>query len=225
MKKLFSVVVLTLALNFIALAGAVGYLYQSNRLDKEKVHAIREMIFPTSAPTTQTAPADSADTAATQPVLTLDAMLASAAGLPAVEQVQMIQKTADFRLADIERRQRELRDLQDLVSKGQAKLKAERDAFEKEKAAFETREREAARLASDKGFQKSLEVYGTMKPKQIKDVFANLADDVVVRYLRALEPRLVVKILAEFKTPAEVQRVKALMEQVRSAEPAAPAKQ
>lgn len=225
MKKLFNVVVLTLAINFLALAGGIGYLYQSKRLDQEKVHAIREMIFSTSAPSTQPATPESSDSPATQPVLNLDSLLASAAGLPAAEQVQMIQKTADFRLAEMERRHRELLDLQDLVTKGQVKLKEDRDALEKERAVLESREQEAVRLASDKGFQDSLKLYGTMKPKQIKDVFANLADDVVVRYLRALEPRLVVKILAEFKTPAEVQRVKSLMEQVRSAEPAAPAKQ
>ena len=45
-----------------------------------------------------------------------------------------------------------------------------------------------------------------------------LADDVVVRYLRAMEPRQAAKIIKEFKTPAEVQRVKLLMEQVRAAE-------
>jgi flagellar motility protein MotE (MotC chaperone) len=225
MKKLFNVVVLTLAINFLALAGGIGYLYQSKRLDKEKVHAIREMVFPTSAPSTQPAALDLSEIAATRPVLNLEALLASASGLPAAEQVEMIQKTADFRIAEMERRHRELLDLQNLVTKGQTKLKVDREKFEKEKAALDAREQEAARLASDKGFQDSLKLYGTMKPKQIKDVFANLADDVVVRYLRALEPRQVVKILAEFKTPAEVQRVKALMEQVRSAEPAAPAKQ
>ena len=41
--------------------------------------------------------------------------------------------------------------------------------------------------------------------------------DVVVRYLRAMDPGQAGKIIKEFKTPAEVQRVKGLMEQVRSA--------
>ncbi len=67
-----------------------------------------------------------------------------------------------------------------------------------------------------------------MKPKQVKDVFAGLPEDVVVRYLRAMQPRQATKILSEFKTPAELERVKVLMERVRAAaEPAgnAPAKQ
>jgi len=36
MKKLFFVLILTLALNFLALGGAVGYLFQSGRLNKDK---------------------------------------------------------------------------------------------------------------------------------------------------------------------------------------------
>jgi len=36
---------LTLTLNgFIALAGGVGWLYQSKKLDREKIHAIKEML-------------------------------------------------------------------------------------------------------------------------------------------------------------------------------------
>jgi flagellar motility protein MotE (MotC chaperone) len=222
-KKLWNVLVLTLAVNFLALAGAVGYLYQSKKLDKEKVHAIREMIFPTTAPSAATT--QPSDDPTTRPTLSLEEVLAAHAGLPAAEQVQALQKTADFRIAEMERRHRELIALQDLVNNAEARLKSEREAFEKQRSALETREQEAARLASDKGFQDALKLYRTMKPKQIKEVFVGLPDDVVVRYLRAMEPRVASKVLKEFTTPAEVQRVQVLMEQVRAAEAAAPAKQ
>ena len=46
MKKLFSVLVLMLALNFLAAGGAVGWLYQSGRLDKTKIAEIRSVLFP-----------------------------------------------------------------------------------------------------------------------------------------------------------------------------------
>ena len=223
MKKIWNVLVLTLAVNFLALAGAIGYLYKTKKLDKEKVHAIREIVFPTTAPSSATT--QPSDGAATQPTLNLDELLKAHAGLPAAEQVQMIQRAADFRMAELERRHREVTALHDLVKNAEAKLKSEREAFERQRAALENREQEAARLASDKGFQDALKLYGTMKPKQIKDVFAGLPDDVVVRYLRAMEPRVASKILKEFTTPAEVQRVQMLMERVRAAEAAAPAKQ
>jgi flagellar motility protein MotE (MotC chaperone) len=214
-KKLFHVIVLALAANFLLFAGGVGYLWKTQRLDREKVHSIREILFPPNAeanPATQ----PTAQSAA-QPALSLDAVLAAHAGMPAAEQVQLLQRTFDSRMAQLDRRTEELKALHDLVKLGESRLAADRDAFEHELAALRKREQEADRLAKDKGFQDSLELYGTMKPKQVKDVFAGLPDDVVVRYLRAMDPGQAGKIIKEFKTPAEVQRVKGLLEQVRSA--------
>lgn len=224
MKKIWNVLVLTLALNFLALAGGVGYLYKTQRLDKDKVHAIREMLFPPedmTDPTTQPA----GETAATQPVVKLEELLAAHAGLPAAEQVQLLQRTFDSRMAQLDRRQREVEALHDLVKNAEAQLSVERQGFARQKSVLDTREQETAKLASDKGFQDALKLYRTMKPKQVKDLFANMADDEVVRYLRAMEPRMAAKILKEFKTPAEVRRVNVLMEQVSSAETGAPAQQ
>jgi flagellar motility protein MotE (MotC chaperone) len=225
-KKIFSILVLTLAVNFLALAGGIGYLYGTKKLDKDKVHAIRDIVFPTTAPSdadATTQPSDGGPT--TRSTFGLDEVLATHAGMPAAEQVQLVHRTADFRVADLERRQSELNALHDLVKNAETKLKSEREAFEAQRKALETREQEATRLASDKGFQDALKLYGTMKPKQIKDVFVGLSDEVVVRYMRAMEPRQVSKILKEFKTPAELERVKVLMEQVRSAEASVSAKQ
>jgi flagellar motility protein MotE (MotC chaperone) len=216
-KKLWNVLVLTLAMNFLLLAGAVGYLYKTGRLDRERVHAIREMLFP-PPPAADPASTQPATRPTTQPVLKLEELLAQHAGLPAAEQVQLLQRTFDSRMAQLDRRQRQVEDLHTLVRNAEATLMAERVEFDKQRQALEGREREQAKLAGDKGFQDALKLYGTMKPKQVKDVFASLADDVVVRYLRAMEPRQAAKIIKEFKTPAEVRRVQALMEQVRAAE-------
>jgi flagellar motility protein MotE (MotC chaperone) len=224
-KKFLNVFMLALAMNFLAVAGGVGYLVVTKKLDKDKIHAIKEIVFPpaeAAAPATQPTTQPSTST----PILQLDQLLAAQAGRPAAEQVQNIQRTFDASMAQLERRQHEVEKLQAAVEFAQARLKADREAFEKQKGALEQREAESARLAADNGFQSSLEVYGTMKPKQVKDVFAGLSDDVVVRYLKAMEPARASKILKEFKTPAELQRVKVLMEQVRLAEASpAPARQ
>jgi flagellar motility protein MotE (MotC chaperone) len=218
-KKLLNVLVLTLALNFLLLAGGVGYLYRTGKLDRAKVLAIREMLFPPPAPAT-TQPTTKPTT---QPVLKLEELLASHANLPAAEQVQLLQRTFDSRMAQLDRRQQEIKSLHDLVSNAEARLKTERDAFDARVKALNAREQEAAKLAADQGFQEALQLYGTMKPKQVKDVFTRMPDPEVVRYLRALDTRQATKVLAEFKTPAELDRVKVLMEQVRAAEAGASA--
>jgi flagellar motility protein MotE (MotC chaperone) len=228
MKKLWNILVLALAVNFVALLAGVGYLYQSKRLDRERVRAIRELLFPPQAdaaggPAT-TQPSGGAARATTQPVLKLEELLAAHTGRPAAEQAQVLQRTFDSRMAQLDARQGEIEHLHVLVRNAQSKLTEERELFEGQRAALEAREQGATRLAADKGFQDSLKLYGTMRPKQVKDVFATLADDVVVRYLRAMEPRDASKIIKEFKSPAELERLKLLMERVRSAEAAASAK-
>ena len=221
MKKLWNVLVLTLAFNFLLVAGGAGYLYRTGRLDREKVFAIRELLFPPpAAPATQPTTRPT-----TQPVLKMEELLAAHASLPAAEQVALLQRTFDSRMAQLDRREREIRSLHDLVNNAEARLKLERDAFDARVKALDAREQDAIKLAADQGFQESLQLYGTMKPKQVKDVFTRLPDAEVVRYLRALDTRQATKILAEFKTPAELDRVKALMEQVRAAEVGASAKQ
>ena len=217
MKKLWNILVLALAVNFVAVLAGVGYLYRTKRLDRERVAAIRELLFPPVAPAGEstTRPAEQA---ATQPTLKLEELLAAQSGRPAAEQAQFLQRTFDSRMAQLDRRQREVEALHDLVRHAEQKLTTERDAFETRRAALEAREQEATRLAADKGFQDALQLYGTMRPKQVKDVFVTLPEDVVVRYLRAMEPRAASKVLKEFKAPAELERLKTLMERVRSAE-------
>ena len=46
MKKMLNIVVLTLAMNFLLVAGGVGWLYQSKHLDRERVTAIKQILFP-----------------------------------------------------------------------------------------------------------------------------------------------------------------------------------
>jgi hypothetical protein len=219
-KRLIDVIALTLALNFLAIAGGVGWLWKTGKLDKEKVHAIREMIFPTTAPATQPVTVEVASSATTRPMLKLEELLEKEAGRPATEQIAFMQTAFDAQMAQLDRRQRELVDLQRQVDLAQQQLTKDRAALEAEKKALAAREDETAKLQADKGFQDSLELYKTMMPKQVKEIFMKLDDAAVERYLTAMEPRTAGKIIKEFKTPAEIQRVQTVLEKIRQAQPA-----
>ena len=60
MKKLLNVIVCTLALNFLALAGLVGWLWQSGKLDRKTAFAIKDLLFPqpSATPAATTQPTD-----------------------------------------------------------------------------------------------------------------------------------------------------------------------
>ena len=125
MKKLLTVLMLTLALNFIALVGIAGYLFKAGALSKEKIAAIKAVMYPATTQAvivdTNTAPDPS-----TQPTLRLEKLLASVSGRPAGEQVEFMQRTFDAQAAMLDRRQRDLSDMLTRIQSEQAKLESGR---------------------------------------------------------------------------------------------------
>lgn len=217
MKKLWNVFVLTLAINFVAVVCAVAYLYTDGRLDPQRVQAIKAILYP--PPTTQPAASQPTDAAHRpgEPVLRLGELLEQKSGLSASDQLSFLQQTFDARMAELDRRQRELADLQRQVDMANTTLARDRVGLEAEKKQLADRERLAQRLANDQGFQDSLALYKSMPAKQVKQVFLSMDDQTVQRYLQAMEPRGAAKVVREFKTPDEVKRIQRILDQMRGA--------
>jgi flagellar motility protein MotE (MotC chaperone) len=214
MKKLLTVLMLTLALNFLASVGAIGYLFKTGGLNKEKIAAIKAVMYPA---TTQAVGEDKNDVpdATTQPTLRLEKLLASVSGRPAGEQVEFMQRTFDAQTALLDRRQRDLADVLSRIQSEQAKLEADRTTMLAERKKLDEREKALKDQTEDKGFEDSLTLYDSMPTKQVKDVFATLDDATVTKYLRAMDASRAAKVLKEFKTPQETDRVQHWMEQIR----------
>src|SRR6478609_1621688 len=129
----------TLALNFLAAGGGIGWLWKSGKLDREKVQAMREMVFPTTGPATRAAGAELA-MATTRPMLRLEELLEKQAGRPATEQVAYMQTAFDAQMAQLDRRQQELLGLQRQVDLAQQQMSKDRAALEAEKKRLASRE-------------------------------------------------------------------------------------
>ena len=184
MKRLWNVFVLTLAVNFFAVAVAVAYLYNDGRLDRQRVGAIKALLYPPPVP--PPAASQPSEKQKPEPVLKLAELLEQRSGLSTSEQLLFLQQTFDARMAELDRRQRELGDLQRQVDLANATLARDRAALEAEKARVAEREQLAARLANDKGFQDSLELYKSLPAKQVKAAFMTMDDETVKRYLQAM---------------------------------------
>lgn len=213
MKKLFDVLMLVLAINFIVVAVGVVYLFHDGKLDKDKVKQIRELVFTTTQPTTQ-----QTASATTKPAGGLDQLLAQETGHTAAEQVEYMQRSFDAQQETLDRRQQELLNLKTQVDLAQAKLSKDRADLLAEKKRLQDQESEAARQAADKGFQDALALYEAMPAKQAKDVFMGLDDGTVVRFIDAMDPLQASKILKEFKSPDETVRVGKLLERIRQSQ-------
>ncbi len=217
MKKLLSALVLLLAMNFLAAAGGVGWLAKTGRLDRAKVMDIKKILFPPPQPKAPEATLEEAAT--TQPTARLDQLLSQASGRSAQEQVDFIRQSFDVQVAQLDRRQRELADLQRQVDLAKQQLALDRGKFEQDQKDLTARQQMETKLASDKGFQDSLAVYTSMPPPKVKQIFMSLTDDVMQEYLQAMEPKQAAKIVKEFKTPEEVDRIQRVMEKMRLAAP------
>lgn len=216
MKKMIHIIMALLAINFLAIGGGVGWLVQTKRLDKDKLHAIREIVFPATTQASTTQPASEETT--TRPINPLEALLARSSGRAPTEQVEMIQRNFDTQMAQLDRRQRELNDLERQVELAKQQMTRDRVALDNEQKALAEQKAQTARLASDKGFQDSLTLYNSMPAKQVKTIFLAMGDDEIVQYLQAMEPRAATRIIKEFKSPAEIARIQKVMEKMRQAQ-------
>ena len=220
MKRIANLVVLVLATNFVLAAGGIGWLASSGHLTKPRVGEIRRVLFPPpatqpSGPATRPAVA----IAPTDPADRLGDFVARAAGRPPATDGSIADRpSSDVILADLDGRRRELLDLQQQVELGQAQLTHDRDVLTKDRAAFTAQRDGAAAAAADQGFQQSLALYETLPPRQIKSIFATLPDDEVQRYLQAMDAKQAAKVMKEFKSPAETERLQHLLERIRTAQ-------
>jgi hypothetical protein len=217
-KKLATALMMLLAINFLAVAGGVGWLWNSKHLDRTKVDSIKVILFPPPAtqPAVQIAQVPDATT---RPTLRLEELLAKESGHGATEQVAYIQHTFDTEMAQLDRRQSELQDLKRQTDLAQDQLTRDRAALDAARKALDADKQQQAALASDKGFQDSLLLYNSMASKQVKQIFMGLDDPTVMNYLRTMEPRTAAKIIKEFKTPDETARIQRILERMRQADP------
>ena len=216
-RKLVVAIVLLLAINFLAVVGGAGYLISTGAVDGAKATQIAEILFPAPTPTTAPATRPAAE-AATPPLLKFDELLAQQTGKSTSEQVQFLRDTFDGRSAQLDRQHRELLDLKHQIDLAQSSLSTDRTAVAARDQAIADREQQAAKQAADAGFQRTLEVYESMSPKQLKELFMKADEALVARYLQSMEPRRVANIAKEFKTPEEASRVNALLERLRTAD-------
>ena len=130
------------------------------------------------------------------------------------------QQEQDVALVDADSRARQLHDLQVQVELAKQQLDRDRQAVTNDRDRFSAdRDRESA-ASADKGFQDSLALYRTLPAKQVKAIFAGLSDDAVQRYLQAMDAKQATKVMKEFKSPADVDRLERVLERIRLAKAA-----
>ena len=218
MKKLFLVLVLTLALNFLGLAGGVGYLFQTGQLNKAKIAQVKDVVFGQPAPPPAAAQAGAVPGKGADSRNSLSNLMSNQGGRSALEQVEFLRRTFDAQMLELDQRQCQISDLQRQVDLANQKLAVDRAALDKREKDLASREQEAQRLQDDAGFQSSLAIYTAMPSKQVKSIFMGLGEQTVQQYLEAMDTRTAGKIIKEFKSADETAFIQRVLERIRRAQ-------
>ena len=216
-KKLLAVLTITLALNFVALAAAAAMIAQKAQLDRDKISQIKDVMFPAE----EAAEDDTTDAAPPEPtpMEQLLAILDAEAGRGTEERIDTVSRTVDERLVLTSRTKRELQDRLRQLDAASRRLTKDREQFEQQSSAWTEQVELAAARAADEGYRKSLELYEQLQARQVKDLFLGLTDDVILSYLRDMDPAVAGKIVKEFKSDEEQSRIRAILEQLRAGDP------
>ena len=111
-----------------------------------------------------------------------------------------------------------MQDQRQQIEQARAELETQRDLVAKQQKQLQDDQTAQQKLATDEGFQKSLDLYQSMPAKQVKGMFMTMDLDTVVRYLQAMDNRQAGSVLKEFKTPTEATRAQQILEKIRLAQ-------
>lgn len=188
--------------NLLALGGFFGWLNATDRLNRDRVQQIRQILAVTI----------SAEQAEKQK----QEAEAQAAAVKAAEEAKVGQTplTAEQRLdgaaakEEIEtqnnrRVQRETADLLSTLVREREELDRQRAEFQQQVDAFAAMRKKIAEEEGSEQFQKAVQVYQSVKSSEARSMMSALIasnqKEQVVAYLDALSPRISSKIIAEFE--------------------------
>lgn len=213
LRKLYAAVSVFALATVLALSGFCAYLLVSGRLTGQRLELVAgvlrgefdEAAAPASAPETQPA----VDASRPPPE-------ATPTSRPAREHL---------RLLALERAKRDLEARQQLLDQTLQHLLSEREPPPQNPAVADKRPPRAAAVAAapdDAGFRQEVEYVSGMQPRQAKEYVIHLwkkqpAD--AVRLLKSIEVSQGKRILAQFKTPEELELMSQLLEQLRLSDP------
>lgn len=218
MKTLWSATAFIAVVNLLAILGGIGFLAATDRLDGDRVREVRAVLAPTRAEAAA-AKAEAEAAAAAEEAAELAAE--RRANPPLSPEATLAERTrdgaSDRRLVNLVRQ--ESRERREELLALRAEIDRERQDFEAEKAAWEARRADDADALADAQFQKTVRLFGAMKPKDVRARIVAMDGrgerDVAVRILDALAIRQAAKVLAEFKSEEEARLASDLLTGLR----------
>ncbi|MBT8485262.1 MAG: hypothetical protein HKO59_17615 [Phycisphaerales bacterium] len=222
MKSFWNLVSFLAVVNMLALIGFGGWLWQSGRLDRGRLLAIKELLAPTLAEAEVRAEADAeamrqAEAETLRGWEATNPPMASETQLRSIALVQNQETQAARRLAD------QSEQLFAQLEERARVLKEQEEAFASRQAAWEDARAEAQNQRVQEQFQKTVKLYESIPSKQAKQLLTTLVDgggmDQAVAYVNAMNTRAAAKVIRELKSDEESKLATELLEMIRTYDP------
>lgn len=222
MRIIVTTLMLLLVVHLLAALGFVGWLYQSERLDAERVQRVVEIFELTiDQEQRQQAEADRLEEQTRRQAEQLARLEAVSDGPRTLQdQLALARETDEVAQQRLERLQRETNDLRRQIVRAQEQIARERQELEAQRQAFEAALEREQRLREDDDFRQAVQMYEQLRPAQVKQMFQHLMDrgqtQQVVDYLAAMQLRRAGRVVQEFRDDDnEIEQAAELIERLR----------
>ncbi len=203
--RIYHVAAIFAIAHLLALVGFVGYLVQSGRLSPERAQEISELL--------RNVPAEEEETTEDE----TEAPAEEGTMQTSAEAIAAQREAAQLRGAALDRAERDLAAQRQLLERMLADQMRRTEQFREHVNAWKKRKEELRNEARDGGFQRELEYFSKLPPKQAKTVllkkWQNQPAD-AVRLLNAVKTSVGQSILEQMKTEEEAQIMYELLEQL-----------
>lgn len=201
MRSLWLILSTLAVAHILALAGFVGWLKATDRLNADRVDRVR-LIFASTIDQERAAAEEAKVQLASDQAAREEQSRMALPPEPAEARIDRQDEADQVELQRTLRRQRELEDLRRALARERQQLSDDAAALEREKADFEAYRQRLAQTEGAAQFKKALATLEAQKPKDAKDVLQALIAqsqmEQVVSYLSAMDERIRGKVLAEF---------------------------
>ncbi len=246
MRSLMIIVITVLVVNFLAMMGFAGWLLGTDRVDRERLVAAVDLFRPTLAEEAAQDEAAAEAESDAQKVVDHNAYLASVSEGPLTinDRLRANAMANEMATQRVHKLQREIDDLKSHLDRVKGELKEQKLALDDERRKFRANVDREVKLRQDESFLNAVKMYEQLKPRQAKQLFQTMLDEVeairgqanaaesprqrktlddqaeakmteLIDYLATMQKRKSAAILREFKAPEEISQAQQLIDALR----------
>lgn len=213
MKQLWTIISVLALSNLLAVGGLVGWLYSSDRLNKERVLRVRDVLAPTIASEAAARAKEEAEKAEAAKAAQASER-AARPPISAADRLELSKQGDEVRRQQLAALEKQIQSLRESLVRDRLELQQGQEKLKADQAAFEAMRKRLSEQDGTVQFRKTLSTLQELKPDQAKRALKEMLTltplstgdgaamssgrDLVVSYLNAMDGRSRTRIIDQF---------------------------